>query len=62
MPVRPFQIQYNASDLYSSDVVVDSPEDGFRVSASACLLLDERGHDAPLRGVASCASTPCGSC
>ncbi|KAF1329071.1 hypothetical protein FI667_g6123, partial [Globisporangium splendens] len=31
LPVRPFEILYNAGELYKSDVVIDSPEDGFRL-------------------------------
>uniref|UniRef100_K3X9W1 Uncharacterized protein n=1 Tax=Globisporangium ultimum (strain ATCC 200006 / CBS 805.95 / DAOM BR144) TaxID=431595 RepID=K3X9W1_GLOUD len=31
LPVRPFEIFYNASELYKSDVVIDSSEDGFRL-------------------------------
>ncbi|RLN89350.1 hypothetical protein BBJ28_00018208 [Nothophytophthora sp. Chile5] len=31
MPVRPFEIVYNASEPYKSDVVIDSAEDGLRV-------------------------------
>lgn len=32
MPVRPFEILYDAADLYKSDLTIDSAEDGFRVS------------------------------
>lgn len=35
MPVRPFEILYDAADLYKSDLVIDSAEDGFRVSYCA---------------------------
>ena len=31
LPVRPFEISYNAVDLYQRDVIVESAEDGFRV-------------------------------
>lgn len=41
MPVRPFEILYDAVDLYKSDLVIESAEDGFRVSDCvwfACML------------------------
>lgn len=31
LPVQPFEIRYNAVNLYQSDVVIDSADDGFRV-------------------------------
>ncbi|RLN65782.1 hypothetical protein BBJ28_00018150 [Nothophytophthora sp. Chile5] len=31
MPVRPFEIVYNATEPYKSDVVIDSAEDGLRL-------------------------------
>lgn len=35
LPVRPFEIVYDAADPYARPVVVDSPEDGMRVRVEA---------------------------